>query len=134
VSLWRWPSFNPEEVLSPEGLSCLSRNVLLVHPFALDRLQGFRNYLGTPLLVNHGTLKLRGYRSMYENEMIKGARFSQHCMGLAFDVTVRGIPSAELADLAESYGWHGIGTYGTFVHLDLRPRLDDKAVVRWGAK
>lgn len=126
--LWknRWPNFSPEEVLSPMGLQMFDKNILLIQPHAMDKLQEFRIKLNTNLLINHAHLKLRGYRHPSENAKAGGEEFSFHMLGLAFDLTAPSLSTFELKELAKDFGWHGVGYYPSknFVHVDLRPRLN----------
>jgi len=117
----RWVNFGMEEVLSPAGLWCWrNKGVCMVRAEAMDSLQGFREFLGVPLLVNYGGMRFRGYRDFEENEEVGGSRYSMHVQGVAFDVTVRGMDSKSLYMGALDYGWRGVGLYRNFVHVDLR--------------
>lgn len=130
---WKWESFKPEEVLSPDGLAQLGRGVLLIQISLLDKLELFRTFLGFPLLVNHAGLKYRGYRSPKENyEIVKGEEYSFHMQGLAADLSCNACDISHLHDMALKFGWHGVGFYpkNGFVHVDLRPRLSN-VVARW---
>lgn len=130
---WKWENFKPFEVLSPDGLAQLERGVLLMQTNFLDKLELFRTFLGFPLLINHGTLKYRGYRSPKENyEIVKGEQFSFHMQGVAADLSCNKCDIAHLHEMALKFGWHGVGYYPNngFIHVDLRPRLSN-AVVRW---
>ncbi len=80
-------------------------------------LERIRNELGFPVAVNSG------YRCSAHNRKVGGAARSWH---LVFATDVRpedGDPArlAELIGRAKAAGFGGIGVYGTFVHLDLRP-------------
>lgn len=125
---WQWPDFKPEEVLSPEGLAIYhTQATLLYSPLMLTCLQQFRRQLETPLLINHGELKLRGYRSCSENKQAGGKGHSMHLLGIAADVTAKGMSAMELAARAEASGlFSGIGLYRSksFVHLDIRPKTN----------
>lgn len=123
----RWPLFQPKEVLSPDGLKLFSKGHMVMWPWFLDILQDFRRYIGKPFLINHGELKLRGWRSLEENAGISGKLY--HPIGCACDVTVEGKSSAEIGKAAELYGFHGIGLYDTFTHVDMRPRLGTKTII-----
>lgn len=128
---WPWELFKPEEVLSPEGMTMFERGTLLVQPILLDTLTAFRAKLSKPILINHGSLKYRGYRSPQENyKIVKGETYSFHMQGLAADCTVPGMTPEELAKAANQFGWHGIGCYPAsgFCHLDMRPLLDGKPI------
>ncbi len=119
----RWPLFEPKEVLSPDGLEHFAKGNMVMWPWFLDRVQSLRRFIGKPFLINHGSLKLRGWRSLHENKMIDGKLY--HPMGVAVDVTVKGMTSLELGRAAKLYGFHGIGLYDTFTHMDMRPRLGE---------
>lgn len=127
----RWPTFSPREVLSESGLAALARNHLVIQTHALDTLQRFRSEIGIPLLINHGALKRRGYRSAEENREIGGSRFSYHIQGVAFDVTPVGMKLDDFYKAAWNFGWHALGLYPrqNFVHMDMRPRLDERQVL-----
>lgn len=123
-----WPFFHPEEVLSPDGLRALERGELMIQTAAMNFLSNFRSSIDKPVLVNHGASLRRGYRSAVENAAVRGEEFSRHVQGLAFDITIPGLSVEETAQLAINFGWHGVGRYPkqNFVHVDLRPRLDDR--------
>ena len=115
------PHFRPEELLSPESVS---------HPHVLDRaavskLNEFRERINAPLLVNHGGLKLRGYRSPREHAQLlhrepNAGELSMHCAGKAFDISCAKFSPVELAEFAKEFGWSAIGIGETFVHVDDR--------------
>lgn len=132
---WRWNNFDASEVLSPEGLMMLLKGVMLISPKLLDTLEEFRTYIQAPIIINTDKLKYRGYRSPHENYgIVGGERYSFHMQGLAADCSST-IEVDRLHDLALSFGkWHGIGFYPTkgFVHLDIRPNLDN-SITRWSA-
>ena len=127
--IWRWEYFTPEEVLSPVGLAQYLQDNLLMQPFALDAFDGFRAEFNSPLLVNHGTLKRRGYRSPEENKKVGGASLSRHTQGIAIDVTAKEFEARVLFEAvlqsSARYGFGGIGFYPhrNFVHIDCRPIL-----------
>ena len=120
--MWRWKDFSPKEVLSPMGLRVWAdKEILMVRPEAMDKLQAFREDLGIPLFVNHLGLTLRGYRHYDEHRVLhKGAKFSQHVQGCAFDVSSNQIEPLALYEQALDFGWTGVGLYDTFVHMDIR--------------
>ncbi|GAH38478.1 unnamed protein product, partial [marine sediment metagenome] len=45
-----------------------------------------------------------------------------HLVGMAADIKVKDIPINDLADIAESVGFKGIGIYRNHLHLDVRPK------------
>jgi len=50
---------------------------------------------------------------------------SQHLWGLAADITVEDTPPHEVQNLLTQCmeGWGGIGSYKTFTHIDVRPKM-----------
>ena len=87
-----------------------------------NQLQILRNYIGKPITINSG------YRSEEYNASIGGAKNSQHIMGRAADIVVKGMtPLAvhttielliEKGDMLQG----GLGLYEKkgFVHYDIR--------------
>ena len=87
----------------------------------MDKLQSWREDLGCKLWVNYLGMKLRGFRSHEENQTLPTpVGFSQHIMGVAFDVSSPNIEPENLYEQAIDFGWTGIGLYDTFVHIDIR--------------
>lgn len=109
MSEWRWPNFTPQEIACKEGGS-----ILLV-PDALDKLQTLRNRLGVPMHINSA------YRSPAHNKAVGGKPDSQHLLGIAFDIALTPILDREaLTEAAVAVGFHGIGQYNNFCHIDTR--------------
>ena len=96
-----------------------------------NQLQILRNYLGKPITINSG------YRSQEHNAKINGAHkivngkrieTSKHCLGMAADITVKGLDPIgvyatievliEKGDMLQG----GLGVYPNngFVHYDIR--------------
>jgi uncharacterized protein YcbK (DUF882 family) len=94
-----------------------------IDPELLDLLYELRESLGS-----NGTFEvISAYRSPQTNEMLRSrsrnsgvAGNSQHTIGKAIDVRLRGIPLARLRDAAIAMQRGGVGYYETsdFVHLD----------------
>jgi uncharacterized protein YcbK (DUF882 family) len=68
---------------------------------------------------------ISGYRSSATNEKLRAngggqARNSQHILGKAIDVRLKGVPTARLRDLARALKRGGVGYYrkSDFVHVD----------------
>ena len=133
--LQRWPSFDIEEVLSPDQLVLFKTKGVFPYSFrAMDKLQEFRNYVGVPLLINHGGSTHRGARSMQDVYEInkrtrgldRGWEYSFH-LWCAFDLTPQDLKKLSIQGLynaALSFNkWGGIGRYDTFVHVDDRDNL-----------
>ena len=91
-----------------------------------NQLQVIRNYIGKGIKVNSG------YRSPKHNKAIGGVKNSQHVLGKAADLVVRGIKPEQLAIIIErlindgEILQGGIGIYNSFVHYDIR-----KIKARW---
>lgn len=90
-------------------------------------LQKLRTYLDRPIRINSA------YRCPnYNDNVVKGAKHSQHKLGKASDITVQSLNPAEvfviiedLIDMGEMLQG-GLGLYDTFVHYDIR-----KTKARW---
>jgi uncharacterized protein YcbK (DUF882 family) len=121
VDLWqsRWPDFKPEEILSPDSIARYPHKLC---PHSLDTLQTFRRLLGVKLVINFGSSRLRGVRTVDENSRIPGsAHESMHICGRAFDVSSPDMTPREIFSRAIDSGlWGGIKLYGQWVHLDTR--------------
>lgn len=102
---------------------------MTIQPFFLDKLQSFRDAIQKPFFVNHAGHKLRGWRSWKENLLVDGRLY--HPQGLAADVTVHEMSIMDLARAAKSFGFHGVGLYDTWVHVDCRPRLSAESFFTW---
>jgi hypothetical protein len=72
---------------------------------------------GSPLRI------ISAYRSPIYNRRVRGKTNSFHLSGVAFDLKFDGVGSRrkqfEFANLAASHGWHGIGFYNSFIHVDI---------------
>ena len=78
-------------------------------------LQKIRDYFGKPLVIGSG------YRCpTYNANVMNASKNSKHTMGMAADISIKGVAPAEIAKYAESLGIKGIGLYDTFVHIDTR--------------
>lgn len=55
-------------------------------------LQPIRNYFNAPIKVNSG------YRSPDVNVAVGGSRNSDHCLGMAADIEITGLPNYDLAN------------------------------------
>ncbi len=86
-----------------------------LHPRLLEMLQKLRNQINRPVIITSG------YRNPTHNKNVGGSPRSQHLLGTAADIAVRGMSPQELAPRAEAIGFTGIGLYRNFLHLDIRP-------------
>ena len=84
------------------------------------QLQLLRNYIGKPIKINSG------YRSPEHNKRIGGVSKSQHLLGKAADIVVKGMSTVELHKAIETLISEGnmlqggLGLYDSFVHYDIR--------------
>lgn len=82
--------------------------------------QMIRAHFDAPVIINSA------YRCPSHNAKVGGASKSQHVLGTAADISVKGVNPAEVAKYAESIGILGIGLYegsdGNFVHIDTRTK------------
>lgn len=96
-------------------------------------LDVIREALGEPLTVTPNG----GYRTPSMNQAIGGAKRSQHCEGYAADVTAAKASAKKVHALVLRL-WKegklpllgGLGLYGSFVHVDIRPK-DGNVLARW---
>jgi len=97
-----------------------------IDPLLLDILWQIQQETG-----NEGVFEvISAYRSSDTNEMLREtttgvAQKSQHVLGKAIDVRLRGLDTAELRDTARELQRGGVGYYASsdFVHIDTgRPR------------
>ena len=85
-----------------------------------NQLQALRDYIGKPIQVNSA------YRSEEYNASIGGVKNSQHIMGRAADIVIKGMTPIEVSKVIEELIdkgdilQGGIGIYSSFVHYDIR--------------
>ena len=91
------------------------------------QLQTLRDYVGRPIKINSA------YRCPnYNDNVVKGAKYSQHKLGKAADITIQSLKPIEVYAIIEDlidFGvmlQGGLGLYDTFVHYDIR-----KTRARW---
>jgi len=83
-------------------------------------LQVLRDYLNAPITVNSG------YRSEAHNKKVGGVSNSQHVLGKAADINVKGYTQSVVASTIEhliaggKMKQGGIGIYPHFIHYDIR--------------
>ena len=83
-------------------------------------LEVLRAHFNMPVIVNSA------YRSPKHNDLVGGSKNSQHLLGNAADIAIKGVPSGEVADAIEfliEMGLMkegGLGRYNTFTHYDIR--------------
>jgi uncharacterized protein YcbK (DUF882 family) len=83
-------------------------------------LEVLRAHFNMPITVNSA------YRNQKHNQLVNGSKTSQHLLGKAADIAIKGVPSGEVADAIEfliEMGLMkegGLGRYNTFTHYDIR--------------
>ena len=93
-------------------------DVVFVSQALVEILENIRVHFGAAVTVTSG------YRTVSYNATVENSsKTSQHCNGLAADIQVAGVSPAAVADYAGQLlpGTGGIGLYGSFVHIDVRP-------------
>ena len=84
-------------------------------------LEAARDYFDSPVIITSAC------RCMAHNERVGGAQASQHLLGRAADIIIKGADPEEVAEWFINHHDGGIGEYSTFTHVD--SRSDRKA--RW---
>lgn len=133
----RWPHFTPTELLSTEQLWLFEHKGVIPYSFrALDKLETFREFVNTTIIVNKDGNRLRGARSLREvyhtnkqsRKVGKEWGYSFH-LWCAFDINIPGFSPFQVMGLAlDSKLWHGVGVYDTFTHIDDRDTFSGTAV------
>lgn len=79
-------------------------------------LQKIRSHFGKSVTITSA------YRTPGKNKAVGGQAYSQHLYGKAADIKVKGVAPKKVAAYAETLlkNKGGIGTYSTFVHVDVR--------------
>ena len=83
----------------------------------VEKLQILRSYYNKPLIINSG------YRTKTHNTKVGGSPTSQHLLGKACDIVIKGITPSALSTMAKKIGFTGVGTYKDFVHVDTRKNV-----------
>ena len=110
-NVWLSPDFQIREFACRDGSDSVLIDLRLVHI-----LQRIRDHFGRPVTLNSA------YRTKEYNTRIGGAKASQHILGTAADITVKGVSPSTVAAYAETLlpDTGGIGRYATFTHIDVR--------------
>lgn len=79
-------------------------------------LQKIRSYFGKSVKITSA------YRTPTKNKAVGGEKYSQHLYGRAADIKISGVSPKKVSAYAETLlkNRGGIGTYGTFTHIDVR--------------
>ena len=115
-------NFNKSEFECSCGCVMPSR-VLYNIRIVAENLQILRDYVDASITVNSA------YRCPKHNESIGGASRSQHVLGKASDIVVKGYTPDEVFLIVQNLRrnpmlkgviFQGLGRYNTFTHLDIR--------------
>jgi len=85
-----------------------------------NQLQYVRNYLDLPINLTNA------YRCPTHNKAVEGVKNSQHVLGKAADIKIKGLTPQEVAVILDRLTTDGeilqggIGIYSTFTHYDIR--------------
>ncbi|MGM0825682.1 MAG: D-Ala-D-Ala carboxypeptidase family metallohydrolase [Pseudomonadota bacterium] len=81
----------------------------------LEILEAVRIHFDSPVAVTSGA------RCSAHNRSVGGAKSSQHLLGRAADIQVKGVePDAVYAFIADNWPEASIGLYSSFTHVDTR--------------
>ena len=98
-------------------------DAVLVAPRLVMVLETIRAHFDAAVTINSG------YRTPQHNAKVNGAAHSQHCYGMAADISVSGQKSETVAAFARSImpDWGGVGIYAKkgFTHIDVREKKSD---------
>jgi len=91
------------------GFSAVDAELLAV-------LEDLRIYFLNPLVINSGC------RCETHNKKIGGANKSYHIRGMAADIRIKNISTADISAYLEKkyHNKYGIGKHKTFIHIDVR--------------
>lgn len=92
-----------------------------VDSILLETLEAIRLNFKVPVKITSGC------RCLAHNEAVDGVPDSQHTLGRAADIQLKGVPPSEVADYVESIGV-SVGRYSNFTHVDSRSGQPK----RWG--
>jgi len=96
--------------------------VVLVDYELVEKLQQLRNKVNKPVVITSG------YRSVAYNKKCGGIPTSNHLLGKAADIKISRMTPLEVAKLADTLGFLGIGVYPTFTHVDVQGSTNKKKI------
>ncbi len=102
---------------SKKELQCPCCGKIEMNNELLQKLQSLRDEVGFSLTINSG------FRCAKHNKEVGGSPNSQHLLGKAVDISIKGLNGEQRHLLLKSafrLEFHGVGVYSNFLHLDLR--------------
>ena len=105
-------NFNMNEFASPDT------GAVKVDERLITLLQKMRDVTGKPIIITSG-YRTAAYNDSLIEKGYKAIKNSNHVFGTAADIKIPGLSPSQVAKLAEELGFDGIGTYGTFTHVDV---------------
>ena len=98
-------------------------DAVLVAPRLVMALETIRAHFDAPVVIHSG------YRTPQYNAKVGGVAHSQHCYGMAADISVKDQTPAAVAAYARQLmpDWGGVGIYAKkgFTHIDVREKRSD---------
>ena len=98
-------------------------DAVLVAPRLVMVLETIRAHFDAPVVIHSG------YRTPQYNAKVGGVAHSQHCYGMAADISVKGQTPAAVAAYVRQLmpDWGGVGVYAKkgFTHIDVRETKAD---------
>lgn len=98
-------------------------DAVLVAPRLVMVLETIRVHFGSPVVIHSA------YRTPQYNAKVNGVAHSQHCYGMAADISVKDQTPAAVAAFARQLmpDWGGVGIYAKkgFTHIDVREKRSD---------
>ena len=88
----------------------------------IEKLQQLRDKVGKPVNITSG------YRSVAYNKQCGGIPTSNHLIGKAADIKISRMTPLEVAKLADTFGFLGIGVYPTFTHVDTQGSTNGRKI------
>lgn len=79
-------------------------------------LERIRNHFDVPVWISSAA-RCETHNS---SDSVKGGKHSQHLLGRAADIVVDGVPAELVQEYANQIEVSGVGSYGTFTHIDTR--------------
>ena len=97
-------------------------SVILLDYELIEKLQKLRDAVKKPIRITSG------YRSAAYNKRCGGIATSNHLIGKAADIKISGMSPLEVAKVADTFGFLGIGVYPTFTHVDTQGSVNGKKI------